>query len=48
MTVLERFPECRDNDPRLKVEPAHHDDDEDERGGEDHDDDHADADNCPV
>ena len=46
MTVLERFPECRDNDPRLEVVPADHDDDE--RGGEDHDDDHADADNCPV
>ena len=25
-TVLERFPECKDNDPRLKVGPVDHDD----------------------
>ena len=31
MIVLERFPECTDNDPRLKVVPAHHDDKEKEK-----------------
>ena len=47
MTVLEMFPECRDNDQRLEVVPAHHHDHE-EKEEEDYDDDHEDADNCPV
>ena len=45
-TVWERFPKCRDNDPRLKVEPADDDDDDDDDddAADDDDDNNADDD----